>query len=152
MDHDLFKRLCRARDLLAASADQPIALADAATVAHLSKFHFLRMFARAFGQTPHAFVQHQRIHRARALLAHDRPVTEVCMDVGYTSLGSFSTLFRRETGESPEQFRRRTSRIFAIRWAAGPVYIPGCFIEHFVGSPIEEPQFRRSSSGLIVPT
>lgn len=149
MDHELFVRLSRARDYLAASATQGVGLEEAAAVACLSKYHFLREFARAFGATPGAFIQRQRIDRARTLLAAENlSVTDVCLEVGYRSPGSFSSLFRRATGESPEQFRRRSGRIFAIRWATGPTYIPGCFIAYFAA---EDPQFRRSEAGVIVP-
>src|SRR5689334_16373156 len=107
VEEETFARLCRSRDFLAASLDQPVRLTDAAGEACLSPFHYHRMFARAFGETPHHFVQRLRIDRARQLLARDYvPVTEVCLAVGYESLGSFSVLFRSRVGCSPMEYRR----------------------------------------------
>src|ERR1041385_195424 len=82
LDDELFRRLCRSRDFLADRIDQPLRLADAAREAFLSPFHYHRLFARTFGETPHAFVTKQRIDRAKRLLAHDQlPVTDVCFAV-----------------------------------------------------------------------
>ena len=148
MEHDLFIRLARARDLLAESGGRPVRLEDAARCAHLSKFHFLRLFEQAFGETPHAFAQRQRIDRARTLLVReDLPVTEVCFEVGYSSLGSFSALFRRMTGESPVEFRRRARPVFAVEWSAGPLFIPMCYVEQFTGfaEAPQDSQFSRSA-------
>src|ERR1700741_3228418 len=98
--HDeLSRRLCRSRDFIAAGIDQPLRLADAAREACMSPFHYHRLFARTFGETPHEFLTRQRIDRAKELLARENlPVTEVCLAVGYESLGSFSSLFRAKIG------------------------------------------------------
>jgi AraC-like DNA-binding protein len=104
---ELYRRLHRAKEFIAASFDQPITVDDMAGVACLSTNHFLRTFRQAFRQTPHQFLTAQRLERARRLLLHtDLPVTEVCLSVGFESLGSFSSLFRRKLGASPEKFRR----------------------------------------------
>lgn len=104
---ELYRRLHRAKDFLAASFDQSVTLDDAAAIACLSPNHFLRTFQQAFGQTPHQFLTAQRITRAERLLRQTTlPVTDICLAVGFESLGSFSTLFRRHRGLSPEQFRR----------------------------------------------
>ena len=104
---ELYRRLHRAKEFIAASFDQPITIDEMAGVACLSTNHFLRTFRQAFRQTPHQFLTTQRLERARSLLLHtDLPVTEVCLSVGFESLGSFSSLFRRKLGASPENFRR----------------------------------------------
>jgi AraC-like DNA-binding protein len=108
LDGDTFRRLALARDFLATHHAEPLVVADAARRAGISPYHFLRLFARAFQVTPYAFLQSVRIDRARALLARsDASVTDVCLEVGYASLGSFSSLFARETGASPAAYRRR---------------------------------------------
>lgn len=95
IDDDLFRRLCRSRDYLAAQSDQPLRLADAAREACLSPFHYHRLFTRTFGETPHEFLTQRRIDRAKSLLARDQlPVTEICFAAGYESLGSFSSVFQ----------------------------------------------------------
>jgi AraC-like DNA-binding protein len=143
IEDGLFRRLVRSRDFLADSAAGSVTLADAAARAHLSRFYFLREFSRAFGYTPHEFLQQRRLAHARQLLAATNiPITEVCFEVGYGSLGSFSTLFRQATGYAPSEFRRRARPIFTIRWAERPVFIPSCYLEFYV------PQFSRSELPL----
>lgn len=103
---ELYRRLYRARDFVAASFDEPLTLDEMARVACLSTSHFLRSFQQLFGQTPHRFLTAQRLERARRLLLEtDLPVTEICFRVGFESLGSFSSLFRKTQGVSPAAFR-----------------------------------------------
>src|SRR5215467_2627933 len=92
---DTFRRLCRARDLLASEYQSQVPLDLAAREACLSPFHFHRLFRATFGETPHDFLTSLRMSRARRLLASGQmSVTEVCLEVGYSSLGSFSTKFQ----------------------------------------------------------
>ena len=88
--------------------------------ARLSPFHFIRAFRAAFGQTPHQYLRAKRVERAKELLVTTPlPVTEICDRVGFQSLGSFCTFFRRVTGETPAEFRSKRRK---------NVYIPSCFI------------------------
>lgn len=104
---ELYRRLHRARDYAAACFDEPITLNDMARVACLSTNHFLRTFKQAFHQTPHQYLTRIRLERAQGLLANtDQPVTDVCLSVGFESLGSFSWLFRQRVGLAPEAYRR----------------------------------------------
>jgi AraC-like DNA-binding protein len=133
---DLFRRLCRSREYLAAGLDRPLRLADAAREACLSPFHYHRLFAQTFGETPHEFLTRRRIERARRLLARDAlPVTEVCGAVGYESLGSFSTLFRTMVGYSPSMYRRGLRRIFPVPSLAVERFVPNCYLLHFGAKP-----------------
>jgi len=129
LDDDLLRRLVRSRDFLAAEFDQPLRLADAARQACLSPYHYHRLFARTFGETPHEFLTRLRIARAKRLLTRERlAVTEVCMAVGYESLGSFSSRFRAIVGASPSEYQRR---LFAIPFRNPAGFIPNCFLLHF---------------------
>ena len=129
VEEETFARLCRSRDFLAASLDQPVHLIDAAGEACLSPYHYHRMFARAFDETPHDFVQRLRLDRARQLLARDRmAVTEIGLAVGYESLGSFSTLFRSRVGCSPAEYRRSIRRIFPVPEMAIYRFVPTCYL------------------------
>src|SRR5580704_14769733 len=124
-----FARLCRARDYLGDCYRERVTLENAAKQACLSPFHFNRVFAQAFGETPHEFVTRMRIEEAkRMLLAENQSVTDICFDLGYESLGSFSTRFRSLTGLSPAAFRRE-ARVafggFASHWPL--YYIPACY-------------------------
>src|SRR5260370_616039 len=101
-------RLCRARDLLPDCHAEPVRSLDCPDEAGLPPWHLLRTFRDTFGETPHEYLTRVRVEKARQLLAvTGRSVTDVCFDVGFTSLGSFSTLFKRHGGESPAAFRRR---------------------------------------------
>ena len=134
-DPGTFARLCRARDYLAEHYARPVFLAEAARQACLSPFYFNRLFTQAFNETPHEFVTRRRIEQAKKLLlAGNHSVTDICFDVGYQSLGSFSTRFHSLTGLSPAAFRgeaRRTFGGFGARWPL--YYIPGCFQHFFLG-------------------
>jgi AraC-like DNA-binding protein len=106
--HEGFRRLCRARDVLQ-QLDEPAPTIEAlAREVKISPFHFIRQFEAVFGVTPHQYRIHARLDRARHLLAAGpQTVTDVCMDVGFSSLGSFSALFTRRFGETPTAYRRR---------------------------------------------
>ena len=105
---ELFRRLTLARSIIEASLDESLDLAEIARAACLSPFHLHRLFTRVFGYTPHRYAVWRRIERACRLLAQtDMPVTEVCLATGFQSLGSFSTLFKKVVGYSPQSFRLR---------------------------------------------
>jgi AraC family transcriptional regulator len=114
---ELYRRLYRSRDYIESCFDQPLSVAAIARVACLSPYHFQRMFRQAFGTTPMQFLQARRLRAASRLLADsDRPITSICFDVGFESLGSFSWLFRKEFGLSPRDFRRHhTSKLKTAR-------------------------------------
>jgi AraC family transcriptional regulator len=104
---ELFKRLHLARDYMDACLSTAMTLNDVAGIACLSKHHFLRTFRATFGVTPHQYVTGKRLRYATQLLAStDIPVADVCMEVGFESSPSFSTLFRRCYGLSPEAYRK----------------------------------------------
>ena len=104
---ELYRRLCRAREFMHAYRDQPIELAEVASAACLSLYHFHRLFRETFHETPHQYLTRLRLERAAHLLAtSDLPVTEICLGCGFSSLGSFSALFRRRCGNSPREFRK----------------------------------------------
>lgn len=128
-DAATFARLCRARDYLAASYRQAVTLNAVATEACLSPFHFNPLFTQAFGETPHEFLTRIRIDQAKKLLLRDNhSVTDICFDVGYESLGSFSMRFRSLTGLSPAAFRREARTTFCGLASYWPLYyIPACF-------------------------
>ncbi|HXK04563.1 MAG TPA: AraC family transcriptional regulator [Verrucomicrobiae bacterium] len=131
-DDVTFRRLCRARDFLAASISDPITLDSAAREACLSPFHFQRLFARVFGETPHDFLTRRRMDLAQQLLAAgDQPVTDICLQIGYTSLGTFSSRFAARTGQSPSAFRREARRLLAPSCGWRIYRIPDCYAAFF---------------------
>jgi AraC-like DNA-binding protein len=106
----LARHLLRVRDLIDRSYAEPLDIAALARSASVSPQHFSRTFKNAFGETAHRYVMTRRMERAKALLrAGELSVTEVCFAVGFSSLGSFSTQFRRFVGVSPSQYRARAT-------------------------------------------
>ena len=100
------RHLLRARDLADRRYAEPLTVDDLARAAGWSRAHFSREFARAFGEPPHRYLLTRRLERAAALLRDtDRPVTEVCHAVGLSSVGSFTTRFRRMYGVTPTAYR-----------------------------------------------
>ncbi len=111
--------LRRARDLMDREYARPLDVAALARVALMSTAHFSRQFRAAYGETPYGYLMTRRIERAKALLRRgDLTVTEVCMAVGCTSLGSFSSRFTELVGESPSAYRARCHDSSAV--------IPAC--------------------------
>lgn len=122
---DLFLRLRRAREFMDDSYAENLDLERLSRIACLSPYHLLRSFRDAFGETPRQYLIRRRIEKARELLAYGAAsVTDVCLDVGYESLGSFSTLFRKVTGQSPLDYRCRV-------FVRTPVWVPSCYVRNW---------------------
>lgn len=118
----LARHLLRVRDLIDRAYAERLDLRALARSAAVSPSYFSRSFKAAFGETPHQYLMSRRMERAKALLrAGELSVTEVCVAVGFTSLGSFSTQFRRVVGVSPAAYRRREDHDALAR-------LPGCYV------------------------
>jgi AraC-like DNA-binding protein len=101
---------------------EPLCLTDLAAMVHVSKFHLVRAFRATYGETPIRYLTRRRIERAQDLLrSANLTVTEVCMLVGFASLGSFSARFSTLVGESPVAYRNRWAR-------RGAPHVPGCYL------------------------
>jgi AraC-like DNA-binding protein len=104
---DSNRRMLRARDAMDRTYAQPLDVPTLARIAFVSEAHFIRTFRATFGETPHRYLQRRRVERAMFLLREsDRSVTEICLDVGFTSLGTFSRTFRDIVGQTPTEYRR----------------------------------------------
>ena len=136
--------LRRARDHIDARFTDELDLGGLARVAGVSKYHFARSFEAAYGETPIRYLTRRRIERAQDLLrSANLTITEICVFVGFSSLGSFSARFSELVGESPSAYRRR--------WAVtGGPHIPGCYLFMWGLTPIEQSQ--RSIAGEAVGT
>lgn len=119
---DLLSHLRRARDHIDRNYHFDLDVDQLADVAGISKFHFARSFEAAYGETPMRYLTRRRVERAQDLLrSANLTVTEVCMLVGFASLGSFSSRFSQLVGETPTAYRDR--------WAArGGPHVPGCYL------------------------
>ena len=103
----LARHLLRARDLADSRYAEPLDLGALARAANVSPRHFSRSFRSVFGETPYQYLLTRRLERARHLLrTTDRGVAEICLDVGFASVGSFTTTFRRHIGVTPTAYRR----------------------------------------------
>jgi AraC-like DNA-binding protein len=103
----------------------------------LSPFHFQRLFVGTFGESPREFITRLRMDRARRLLeAGEMPVTEICLEIGYASLGTFITRFAERVGQSPSAYRRAAHRWVAPRHGWRIYTVPSCF----ANSSLTEPQ------------
>ncbi|MGK5677844.1 helix-turn-helix domain-containing protein [Actinoplanes sp. URMC 104] len=125
--------LRRVRDHIDRNSAAPLTLGDLAALGGMSRPHLVRAFRAAYGETPMRYLTRRRIARAQELLRYaNLTVTEICMAVGFTSLGSFSSRFTALVGESPTAYQRR--------WAGSAPHIPGCWLfMHGVVSISEKP-------------
>jgi len=124
--HEGFRSLCLARDLLRHVREPSPSVADVARQVGISPFHFIRQFEAVFGVTPHQFRIQVRLDAAKRLLANGHSVTDVCMEVGCSSLGTFSALFTRRVGESPSAYQRRVVELSRLGGSAPNGLAPGC--------------------------
>ena len=133
------RHLLRAKDLADARYFEPLDVDDLAGAAGLSRAHFSREFRRAFGEPPHAYLLTRRLERAAALLRRtDWTVADICFAVGLSSVGSFTTSFRRMFGVTPTAYRA------AFPPAAAMALVPGCVVRAY-GRP-QHRTFREDSS------
>ena len=127
LDPDMMRRLCRARDLLREDGGDGLSVQEIADTVAISRFHFIRSFAQVFGATPSRFRASWRIERAKLLLAlGETSVTDICLDVGFNSLGTFCARFRRRVGMTPSDYRRRTRVLVQVPGVLPPELAPGC--------------------------
>jgi len=140
---DVFRRLCQARDMLGDLPEESPSIRDVAVEVELSPFHFIRQFEALFGLTPHQFRIRSRVDRAKHLLAHgELSVTAVCMEVGFSSLGSFSHMFSRRVGASPSAYRRNARALVQVPRRLVTVATTACFdmIAHLPPSAFARPK------------
>jgi len=133
------RHLLRAKDLADSRYMEPLGVDDLAAAAGLSRAHFSREFRRAFGESPHAYLLTRRLERAAALLrTTDRDIQDICLSVGLTSLGSFTTSFSRMFGRSPKAYRE------AFPPASAHAVVPSCVVRAY-GRP-QRRTFREDSA------
>src|SRR3954447_935073 len=133
----------RARDLIDREYARPLDVAALARTALMSSAHFSRQFRAAYGETPYGYLMTRRIERAKALLRRgDISVTEACMEVGCTSLGSFSTRFTQLVGETPTAYRARDHGALAG--------VPGCIAKDLT-RPSREPSRNGQTAVALAP-
>jgi AraC-like DNA-binding protein len=126
-DTHVLRQLRLAKDAMDREWSHPLDVAEVAARAGYSRYHFVRLFRDVYGETPGRYLARRRVERAQELLrSANLTVTEICMMVGFTSLGTFCTRFKRQVGMTPTQFRDRARQ-------AGTPPVPGCFVLFWAG-------------------
>ena len=129
-----FRKVCAGRDCIADNYVDTFNLMKAAKEAHLSPYHFSRVFKKTFGETPNAFLIRLRIEKAKNRLITDNiSIMGICDSVGYSSLGSFSSRFTKQVGVSPTLYRRKIWSLSSEAFRYPSQAIPACYAYHFLG-------------------
>jgi AraC-like DNA-binding protein len=128
------RRLHASRDYIADNCHARISLPDMAKHSYMSPYHFLRVFKDTYGEAPNEFLIRLRIEQAKKMLITENfSVSEICQKVGYTSLGSFSSLFLKHTGMAPTLYRRKLWALSSEAFRFPSQAIPACYAYHFLG-------------------
>jgi AraC-like DNA-binding protein len=131
---DVYKKIVTAKLYIDGNFTEPIDLDRLSREACLSRFHFHRLFTRIYRMTPHQYLTRKRIDQARNWLAGgELTITEICNEVGFESIGSFSTLFKKEIGHAPTHYRVRAWQRLQQTREQPRSFIPHCFIENCAG-------------------
>jgi AraC-like DNA-binding protein len=132
LNSDLYKRIVSAKIYIDDNYHEPIDLEQVSQRAFLSKFHFHRIFTKVYKKTPHQYLTQKRLDAAKILLAKEGiSITDVCTKIGFESLGSFSSLFRKQSGHSPQYYRNIAWLKKKLAAEKPKRFIPHCFIEQF---------------------
>ena len=128
---DIYQRIATAKIYIDDNYHEAIDLDQISQKAFLSRFHFHRLFRKIYRRTPHQYLTRKRLDKAKDLLAENKPVTEVCNQVGFESIGSFSVLFKKEIGFAPQYYRNMAYKKKLEQLAQPKKAIPHCFIESY---------------------
>ncbi|WNO08446.1 helix-turn-helix transcriptional regulator [Teredinibacter sp. KSP-S5-2] len=129
-----FERLNAGRDYIADNYQAHLNLSCIAKHSYMSPYHFLRVFKDAYGETPNEFLIRIRVEQAKKMLITENySVSEICEKVGYTSLGSFSSLFLKHVGTAPTLYRRKLWALSSEAYRFPSQSIPACYAYHFLG-------------------
>lgn len=124
----LYRRIVQAKLFIDAHFTEPLKLENMAVEACFSRFHFIRLFRQAYHKTPHQYLTCLRIEKAKDLLKDNHlTISQICLEVGFESAGSFSSLFRKYTSHSPSQYREKAFQKMMIIRSQPLKVVPGCF-------------------------
>ena len=128
---DIYQRIVAAKVFIDDHFQDNINLEKISQQAFLSRFHFHRLFRQVYKKTPHQYITKKRLDKAKNLLSENKPVTIVCNEVGFESIGSFSILFKKEIGFAPQYYRNMAYKKKLEQLAQPRKAIPHCFIENY---------------------
>ena len=128
---EIYGRIVAAKVFIDENYHEAIDLDEISQKAYLSRFHFHRLFSKVYKKTPHQYLTSKRIEKAKSLLSENKQVTDVCNEVGFESLGSFSVLFKKEIGFAPTYYRNMAWLKKQQAKEQPQRFIPHCFIESY---------------------
>jgi len=128
---EIYQRIASAKVFIDENYQEPINLDDVSEQAFFSRFHFHRLFTRIYRRTPHQYITKKRLSKAKDLLTENKSVTDVCNEVGFESIGSFSVLFKKEIGFAPTYYRNMAWLKKQEALKQPKKFIPHCFIEQY---------------------
>jgi AraC-like DNA-binding protein len=127
----LYRRIVQSKLFIDKYYSGKIHLERIAGEAYFSKFHFIRLFKKIYGKTPHQYLSSVRMERSKELLREGTPVTETCFAVGFESVASFTTLFKRTVGQTPSTYQARQHQLDEEIHTKPLHHIPFCFAERY---------------------
>ena len=131
LTNDIYQRIATAKIFIDENYYESIGLEEISQQAFLSRFHFHRLFTKIYRSTPHRYLTQKRIERAKQLLAENKAINDVCSEVGFESIGSFSALFKKEIGFAPTFYRNVAWLKKQEQKKQPKKFIPHCFIESY---------------------
>jgi AraC-like DNA-binding protein len=131
LTNDIYQRIVTAKIFIDENYDESIGLEEMSQQAFLSRFHFHRLFTKIYRSTPHRYLTQRRIEKAKQLLAENKAINDVCNEVGFESLGSFSALFKKEIGFAPTHYRNMAWLKKQEQKKQPKKFIPHCYIESY---------------------
>ena len=131
LTNDIYQRIATAKIFIDENYYESIGLEEISQQAFLSRFHFHRLFTKIYRSTPHRYLTQKRIERAKQLLAENKAINDVCSEVGFESIGSFSALFKKEIGFAPTFYRNIAWLKKQEQKKQPKKFIPHCFIESY---------------------
>jgi AraC-like DNA-binding protein len=129
--NDIYQRIATAKVYIDQNYHESIDLGEISQQAYLSRFHFHRLFTKIYRRTPHQYLTQKRLDKAKDLLSENKAVTDVCNEVGFESIGSFSVLFKKEIGFAPTYYRNMAWLKKQEQKNQPKKFIPHCFIENY---------------------
>jgi AraC-like DNA-binding protein len=131
----LYQRIVQAKIYIDEHYAEKIDVENIADEAYFSKFHFIRLFKKAVGRTPHQYLTWVRVHKAKELLEGEHSITDVCFAVGFESPGAFATVFKRVAGETPSAYQVRLAERHKREQERPIEFVPACFVPAFQDHP-----------------
>ncbi|MHA4810601.1 helix-turn-helix transcriptional regulator [Flavitalea flava] len=142
---DIYRKILTAKLFMDENFREAIDLDHISRQACLSRYHFHRLFTRIYKRTPHRYLTQKRIEQARLWLTDNKcSILEICNNIGFESIGSFSVLFKREIGFAPQSYRQNALQKKRQAERNPMAFIPHCFIESLAG-PVEKSKIREDS-------